>query len=111
MTVKKFIELMQGYYSLTYSEIAGPIIARYLTGWTEKELEQLAAIVIKSHSGQFGKLPDVATFEKLKPQVYNAIKYLPGPPAIEDKSELATTEEIDALFKHLENTIFRKVTT
>ena len=104
MTVKAFIETMQSYYNQTYNPGTGGIVARYLETWTPPELDHLASLTIKSFSGQYGKLPDIAVFEKLKTDVWEVLRYLPSKNLqIEDKSEYATPEQLEELFACLEN--------
>jgi len=99
MTVKIFIETMQNYYSMNYGEMPGKVIANYLATWREDELDQLAGMTIKTFSGRFKTLPDVAVFEELRGQVRDTLKYKPVAEVLQltDQSEMATPEEVAAL--------------
>ena len=60
----KFIELIQGYYNLEYADIT----LEFLLGYIERldiDLKILFEKTIKTFSGQYRSLPDIAIFEAM----------------------------------------------
>jgi hypothetical protein len=79
MNTKTFVEAMQRYYGMAYQPGTGEVVTRYLDAtFRENELEHLAAMTIKTYSGRYKTLPDVAVFEELRPAVMDATKYQPA---------------------------------
>ena len=107
MVVKSFIKGIQEYYGQEYrAGLQLDLVADYLKDKTEMYLTCLFAVTVKDFSGQYKSLPDIAVFEKLAGETYDAIgamrkKQDLSIPALEEEGLEDFREEVIAMFKKL----------
>lgn len=97
MTVAQFVRRLESYYGLSYDRRGQlQIIGDYLSLRSGAYLAALAETVIRHHSGQYGKLPDIAVFEECaqeaKERLFSANRALPAPvetPTEEERERVA----------------------
>jgi len=112
MTMKDFLKNVQDYYGQKYPEGQKPFIAKYLGQFNERALDHLFAKTLTTISSKYKTLPDIATWEELRADIKKLMEseQLEADlrrPAIEDKSEFASPEQIAALNEHFKKTILK----
>jgi hypothetical protein len=113
VTIKDFLDGIQKYYGMTYQDGQKPYIAQYLETFNERALSHLFAKTLTSYSGRYKALPDIAVWEGLRQDIKKLMETEQleadhSRLAIEDKSEYASPEQVEALVDHFKKTIFRK---
>lgn len=73
MTTQGFIERCEAYYGTRYTTGQKPYIEKYLDSERPRALDFLFGLCLKTHSAKYGKLPDVAVFEELRPEVIDSL--------------------------------------
>lgn len=89
MTVKEFIDQMQSYYGLHYSRDGdGPIVAKYLSDFSDRYRAVLADVVVRKHSKKWRCVPDVAILEECSQEVRASLhESRQAAPALPDPNE------------------------
>ncbi len=105
METKEFIIGIQGYYGQEYRQgIQLNTIASWLSGHGPKYLECVFEATIKSFSGQYKTLPDIAIFEGLKKETWEIFDSKKEPVLmIEEEGLQDYKKEISKLAKKLES--------
>jgi len=104
MTVKEFLLDMQSYYGMKYQEGSAKRLIQYLETYTDQALDVLADLTVKTYSGRYKALPDIAIWEALKKDVREQLEGRPADMSLlelEDKSELASPEIITGMVNKL----------
>ncbi len=68
MQINRFIKGIEGYYG-AYSSGVKPLVAKYLTKYSEAQLDILFDRVLVGYSGQYKHTPDIAVFEKISQEI------------------------------------------
>jgi hypothetical protein len=106
MTQDEFIASIQDYYGQKYPAGQLPFIKKYLATRNETALTMLFGEILKSFSGQYKTLPDVAIFESVRGDVLDDLKEAKGKQDLArltiGEEETATPEQLAELFKSLE---------
>lgn len=62
----EFLEALQDYYGLKYTKVQIGAMASNIGNPNKAYLLELYKVIINSYSGQYGKLPDLATIRRLQ---------------------------------------------
>lgn len=105
MTAERFINEIQGYYGDKYSAVQLKYIMQYLSKLNERALDHLFGLTLRGYSGRYGKAPDIAVFEDMRPKVLDSLEDEGRRDVLllEDQSELASPEEVEEAFRQLRN--------
>ncbi len=98
MKTKEFLFKVQNYYGLKYREGEHiTLVYQYLNSKHENYLTCLYSATVKTFSGQYKTLPDIAIFEKLTEETYSIIDEQKRKAQIQDLKTPAITdgEEVD----------------
>ena len=66
MTPAAFIAQIEAYYGKPYTKPVRDVIGSYLARYSDRELDALFEATILTYPGVYGKVPDVAIFERAK---------------------------------------------
>jgi len=98
LTTEQFIEKVEGYYNVRYPAGQKLYIAKYLSTLSERSLDFMFTVCLKNYSAKWGKAPDIAVFEELRPEVRDELAgdtqgQNLSRPALEDKSDYVSDED------------------
>lgn len=98
MTPREFLDAIQGYYGLRYTDGQKPFIAKWVASRSEAFLRCLFDEITREVSGQFRTLPDIAIFEQCTQRALDVLRYnqpqLKAPEPIQTPEEAAEQERI-----------------
>lgn len=105
MTVKEFVEQIQGYYGNVYDNaVERRALAAYLADFDDGYRAALAHTVIKRHSKKWKSLPDIAVLEDCRKEARDASSAVyQAPPALPDPEDekIISAEEFAELREKL----------
>ena len=111
MKTKEFLTKVQNYYGLNYRKGEHiELVYKYLDSKSDIYLTCLYSATVKSFSGQYKTLPDIAIFEKMTEATYQIIDEVKRKaqiqdlktPAITDGDEVDYTDEMKDLFSGMD---------
>jgi len=68
MKTEKFMDGLEAYYEQKYSPRKAGVLVAYLDKWSDTYRAQLFAEVLRTFSGQYKTMPDIANFEQCRPE-------------------------------------------
>lgn len=100
MTMKSLLEYFEKYYGQKYAGVFLDTMTSYLDGYPSDFYKVAAEVLVKRFSRTYGKVPDVAIFEKNMDEIFSL---MPKPYVLPEPRREITEEERTEGLKLLEN--------